>query len=154
MDWDVAFSNSMLLNGFIESLVEDVNPIAEKLIHTFWPGPLTLIFRAQSRVTPQVTGVGHTLGVRQSPDPWCRQLLEQFQQPIISTSANPAGLPPALTCQEVSNYFPQGLDALVDGGDRKQGNPSTICDVSSKGVKLLREGDITSQQIQDVIGDL
>ena len=153
---DATHAVLVLVNGksMLESLVEDMNPTAEKLINIFWPGPLTLIFRAQSHITTQITGAGHTLGIRQSPDPWCIQLLEHFQQPIISTSANPTGLPPAATYQEVLHYFPQVLDAVIDGGPRQKGRPSTVCDVSSKSVNLLREGDITFEQIKEVIGDV
>ncbi len=93
--------------------VESIPSFAIPLIKKFWPGPLTLIFPA-SRILPfRLTGEKGTIGLRASPDPICQALVDLFGKPLISTSANPSGKPPARSAREVLEYFPQGLDLIL-----------------------------------------
>lgn len=134
--------------------VESIPSFAIPLIKKFWPGPLTLIFPA-SRILPfHLTGESGTIGLRESPDPICQALVTLLGKPLISTSANPSGKPPARSAREVMEYFPQSLDLVLDGGERRAFQPSTILDVSKDQPVLLRTGPIDKIAIEKIIGPI
>jgi L-threonylcarbamoyladenylate synthase len=134
--------------------VEDIPEPALRLMEAFWPGPVTLIFRASERLPAALTGPDKRIGFRISPDPVCAALLRALAMPLISTSANPAGKPPALSARETLGYFPGGLDAVIDGGDRPEGMPSTIVDITRAVPLLMRAGPVSAETIRSVTGKL
>jgi L-threonylcarbamoyladenylate synthase len=134
--------------------VKHVTPQARKLMDRFWPGPLTLIFNVTTPFPELLLGDGNTLGARVSSDPICQILLNHFQKPMISTSANPDRSKPARSVPEVQSYFPRGLDAILDGGPREDASPSTVLDVTGEIPFLLRRGAVSKKAIVNVIGEI
>jgi len=135
----------------LASLVSSVPPAGRFLMDRFWPGPLTLVFQASQRVPRTLTGGKDTIGCRVSPDPVCAALLERFQRPLVSTSANPAGRPPARSASEVSAFFPDRVHFILDGGKRSLGLPSTVVSVAESAPRLLREGVLSKTVINDAL---
>jgi len=135
----------------LEGLVTSVSRNAELLMRKFWPGPLTLIFKAAAQCPAHIREINGRIGLRVSSDPICSALLDRWQGPLISTSANPAGKPPARTAEEIYQYFNDDLDAVIDGGGRQANSVSTIVDVSGKAIKLIRKGAIDQRQIEETI---
>jgi L-threonylcarbamoyladenylate synthase len=138
----------------LEEYVEEIPDPAVRLMETFWPGPVTLIFRASARLPAVLTGTDRKIGFRISPDPVCAALLRAFTLPLISTSVNPTGKPPARSVQEVLHYFPVGLDAVIDGGERTESMPSTVVDVTRSVPLLLRTGPVSAETLRSVTGTL
>lgn len=134
--------------------VERIPAFAIPLIKKFWPGPLTLIFPASRMLPFRLTGEKGTIGLRESSDPICQALVAAFGKPLISTSANPSGKPPARSAQEVMAYFPQGLDLILDGGERRTFQPSTVLDVTHERPVLIRTGPIDKMALEQVIGPI
>jgi L-threonylcarbamoyladenylate synthase len=132
----------------VYGLATDVGPVAEALIARHWPGPLSLIFRAARIVPAEVRGAGGTVALRCPRDTLCLRLLDLIGGPVVSSSANLSGQPPAQTAEEVVRIFGNQLDLVVDGGPRTGGVPSTLVDVSGPKPRLLRRGVI------DVTADL
>jgi tRNA threonylcarbamoyl adenosine modification protein (Sua5/YciO/YrdC/YwlC family) len=128
-------------------LAADVSAVAERLIQRFWPGPVSLIFRAAMVVPPRVRGAGGTVALRCPKDRLCQALLSRIGGPVVSSSANLTGHRPAETAEEVIAICGSQLDLVLDGGPR-QGEPSTLVDVSGARPRLLRRGAI------DVIAEL
>ena len=130
----------------VDGLAVDVTPAARQLVRRFWPGPLSLIFRAAPIVPVRVRGAGGTIALRCPKDALCRWLLEAIGGPVVSSSANLSGQPPAETAEDVVAIFGNQLDLVIDGGPRRGGRPSTLVDVSGPRARLLRRGkvDITS----------
>lgn len=129
-----------------DGLALAVSPVARRLIRQCWPGPLSLIFVAAEIVPRAVRGAGGTIALRCPRDPLSHALLERFGGPVVSSSANLSGQPPAETAEEVVGYFGNQLDLVLDGGPRRGGIPSTLVDVSGPRPKLLRRGtlDVTA----------
>jgi len=126
-------------------LALSVSGMAKKLIDRCWPGPLSLIFVAAEIVPPRVRGAGGTIALRCPNDVLSHALLQRIGGPVVSSSANLSGQPPAATAQEVVATFGNQLDLVLDGGPRTGGVPSTLVDVSGPKPKLLRRGalDVT-----------
>jgi L-threonylcarbamoyladenylate synthase len=128
-------------------LAVDVGPAAERLIRRFWPGPLSLIFRAAPIVPQRVRGAGGTVALRCPKHTLSQRLLELIGGPVVASSANLSGQPPAETAEDVVRIFGNQVDLVVDGGPRRGGLPSTLVDVSGNRPRLLRRGalDVTAE---------
>lgn len=124
----------------LETLVADVPPLARQLIERYWPGPLTLIFRAKEGLPAPLRGRG-TIGVRISSHPIARGIVEAVDAPLTSTSANPAGEGDLTDPQEIAQRFGDQVDLIVDGG-QVPGVGSTVVDLTMTPPKVVREGMI------------
>lgn len=129
----------------VESLCASLTASARVLADAFWPGPLTLVLPAAPRVPTELTSGTGTIAVRIPASELTRALCEQAG-PLISTSANRAGEPPALTC-EAAQAVVGGWAAAIDAGPGRQ-TPSTIVDVTVDPPRLLREGAVAWADVQ------
>jgi L-threonylcarbamoyladenylate synthase len=104
-----------------EHLIEPVSPEMMVEISASWPGPVTWVFPAKKVVPYWVTGAHDTVAIRISSHQLVRALCQAYGSPIISTSANVEGHPPARNRREVHDYFPSGIDTILPGklGDLK-----------------------------------
>jgi L-threonylcarbamoyladenylate synthase len=93
-----------------------------------WPGPYTWLLPAGKATSTLLTGRHSTLAVRVTAHPVARALCEAFGAPVVSTSANLAGQPPATTTQQVAEQLAGEVDMIVPGeiGDAK--GPTSIRD--------------------------
>jgi L-threonylcarbamoyladenylate synthase len=123
---------------------------AEALAGRFWPGPLTLVLPASTRVPDEVTAGTRTVALRVSGLPLARAL-SRAAGPLVSTSANRAGEPPATTCAEALAAVGSAVALALDGG-ACAGAPSTIVDLSGDRPALLREGAIAWADLSDLLG--
>lgn len=131
----------------------EINAKAQKLIDAFLPGPLTLLLKVKNGAVPKwVTHGTDTIGIRVPDDPVTEVLLSYTGKPLLAPSANPSGLPPAMNSDEVKKYFPDELDYIVEG-HADGGKPSTIVDVTGDEVKIVRQGCITKEMIDNALGE-
>ncbi len=132
----------------LELLAAEIPEVVKPLAERFWPGPLTLIFRAKPDLPWPLCASTGKVGVRISSNPWAKALLEAVGHPITATSANVSGAPPATTAQEVAEALKDPApDMILDGGRVPGMPPSTILDVSVDPPRLLRVGVIVSEDI-------
>lgn len=104
-----------------------------ELLQESWPGPNTwLLPDVDQLIPPWIKGKFDTVAVRVSDHPVVTALCRAFNGMIVSTSANPGSLPPALKQSEVESYFPQGIDFIVPGELGGQSGPSEIRDLMSQ----------------------
>lgn len=116
-----------------------------------WPAPLTLIGVSRPEVPAALTANTHSLGVRLPDDDNVRALVRACGGALTATSANVSGQPPARTAQEVETYFPAGIDLIVDGGEVTATEASTVLDVTSSEVCLVREGAISRDELKELL---
>ena len=124
-------------------------PVARKLADSFLPGALTLVLPRSARVPDVITG-GKTVAVRIPAHPVAIALIRGLGSPIVGTSANLSGRPSALTAEEVYSQFGDRLGLVIDGGRCPGGRESTIVDVTGAKPRVLREGAISRQQLEQV----
>lgn len=115
---------------------------AQDFIRRFWPGPVTLIFRAAERLPRLLTGGTGMVAVRIPGAGPALDLAKKAGMPITATSANPASRPPAETVQGVADYFGEKIALIIDVGKSPGGMPSTIVDVTVVPPKILRKGRV------------
>ncbi len=131
----------------VRSWATGITPRTEGLMEKFWPGPLTLVFRARPEVMKELTGGAGTIGLRVPGNALTRQLLASLDSALTGTSANLSGRPSPRTAQEAADMVGGMVDLVLDGGGTAGGNPSTVVDVSEGGPKVIREGAIPSREI-------
>ena len=118
-----------------------------KIAGHHWPAALTLVGRGLSEIPSELTAGTNTIGLRLPDDEEVRALVRVCGGALTATSANPAGSPPAQTAAEVENYFPTGIDLIIDGGAALITEPSTVVDVSGEQPKLIREGAVKRSEL-------
>ena len=139
-------------SGQLTQLVRRVPSIAVKLMERFWPGWLTLVFEARDTLPDNLTAGSGKIGVRLSGHPVALALAKEVQSPITGTSANLSGRP---GCHRADNMEPQiirRVDLILDAGALKGGKGSTVVDVCNGNPRILREGEITAQEISTFVG--
>lgn len=135
----------------LQSLVEGVPNNAMLLMQAFWPGALTIVFKAAGVVSPLLTAGTDKIGVRISSHPAARAIAAKLGRPVTATSANLSGAPECSTADEVINQIGDKLDAIVDLGKTSGGIGSTIIDITCNPPKILRQGVITSDAIKKYV---
>ena len=118
------------------------------LMETFWPGPLSLVFPAISRVPQRLTAGTGTVAVRCSSNPVAARLVARFGSPITATSANISATGPHKTAREVAGNLHKAVDMILDGGTTPGGKGSTIVAYRKNGLVCLREGQIPFSEVQ------
>ena len=121
---------------------------AKKLADQFMPGPLTLVLSQPIGFTAIDL---ETIGIRVPDNDFCRLLAEAFGGPVTTTSANPSGKKPAMDAKKVWDYFEHQVDLLVDGGELAKSDGSTVVDVTSEEVKIIRKGAIDKLKIMETV---
>ena len=120
----------------VEAFVQ-VDARARAYMERWWPGPLTLVLPAGAA----------TLGVRIPDHPLALALL-RAAGPLLTTSANRHGEPPALTAEEAARL--PGLAGVLDGGTAPGGEPSTVISLlPGRELTVIREGAISSHLLGD-----
>lgn len=139
----------LILLPSLESLdlyAEEIPEIAGILIKRFWPGPLTLLFKARPCLSQRLTAGTGRIGVRLSSHPVATALAGSINSPVTGTSANISGSPACRTAMEVCEYFKEDV-LILDGGETKGGVGSTILDVTVDPPEIIREGMIGSEEL-------
>ncbi|MEI6126498.1 MAG: L-threonylcarbamoyladenylate synthase [Pseudomonadota bacterium] len=131
----------------LHSLASDVSGQALALARNFWPGPLTLIFKAAAHLSPLLTGIDNTIGCRVSSSLAAQRLLDFLPEPLTSTSANLSGGINPSTIEEIPEELRNAVDVILDAGATHGGLPSTVIDVTRLPFTVVREGALPSQQV-------
>jgi L-threonylcarbamoyladenylate synthase len=138
----------------VSRLVQDVPAKAELLMKTFWPGPLTLLFK-HSSIVPSVTTAGlDTVAIRMPKHKVALALIKASGCPIAAPSANLAGKPSPTNAQHVYEDLNGRVDAIIDGGATNIGVESTVVDLTVDPPMLLRPGGTTFEALKQVLGDM
>ena len=136
-----------------EDLAANIPEAFYALARRFWPGPLTLVIPASSRLPRKITGNTGKVALRFPNAKIPVALIRELGIPLTGTSANLAGLAGCSRAAEVQNQFGDRLPLIVDGGDSGANLPSTIVDVSSDAGgsvwKIVREGAIPAREITE-----
>jgi L-threonylcarbamoyladenylate synthase len=134
--------------------VEEISLTAEKLIEQFWPGPLTLVFKAASNVPPELIGDTGKIAIRLPAARLACEISKTLGAPIIATSANRSGEPVLNSASEILAAFGKHLAIILDSGPPKHRQPSTIIDVTAQPPLLVRAGAAPVAEIMKRIGGL
>lgn len=147
----VHISQISMLKDLVLNFSNESHPLLLKLAKNFWPGPLTLVFPKNPKyVSDLITSSQDTVAVRSPNHPLAQQIITQLNVPLAAPSANPFKRTSPTSAGMVKEYFPDLK--VVDGGPCNVGIESTIVAQDEQGLKILRPGMITLEQIQNTVG--
>ncbi|GGO73697.1 L-threonylcarbamoyladenylate synthase [Nonomuraea cavernae] len=133
------------------ALVEDLGPYGQDLIDAFWPGPLTLVWKANRALSWDLGDTKGTVAIRMPLHPVALDLLKETG-PMAVSSANRSGAPAAVTADEAHEQLGDAVAVYLDGGKTTDHTPSTILDLTSAVPRLLRRGTIPVEKLRGIIG--
>lgn len=133
------------------SLISGSNSVAEKLMDAFWPGALTIVFRAAKNISPLLTAETGKIGIRLSSHEIARRVAQEIRRPLTATSANMSGKPECVTANDVLVQVGDKIDAVIDAGKTAGKNASTIIDTTCVPPIILCEGAISKKMIEEII---
>jgi len=131
------------------ALVEDLGAFGQDLIDEFWPGPLTLVFRASPTLLWDLGDTKGTVALRMPLHQIALDVLKQTG-PLAVSSANRTGQPPATTADEAQQQLGETVSVYLDGGPCVDNPPSTILDLTGTIPTLLRAGAISVDRLRTV----
>ena len=123
-------------------LADELPDAVRALMQAFWPGPLTIVLRASSKVPAILAGATGTVGLRVPAGALARSLLAAFGGPITGTSANKSGGADPGDARAVQKAVGGQIDLILDGGRVALGIPSTVIDCAAAPARILREGAV------------
>ncbi|MFN2453916.1 MAG: L-threonylcarbamoyladenylate synthase [Pyrinomonadaceae bacterium] len=134
-----------------ERFIVDKSSVFETVAARHWPGALTLVMPARAEISALLTAGTKTIGVRLPFDEPVREFVRACGGALTATSANLPNEPPARTALEVARSFPHDLSLIVDGGDARVDQPSTVLDVSRRPPRLIREGVVSRRALVETL---
>lgn len=126
-----------------------VNEKAEKIIKAFMPGPITIVLNKKEKVPDYVTNGKKTIAIRMATSKTLEKIILSLGTPIFMSSANQSGEKTSESLEEIENNCPK-INGMLEG-KIKLGVGSTIIDCTSEKIKVLREGPIRLEEINNII---
>jgi len=134
-------------------LAKNPDGVWERLVETFWPGPLTTVVDAAGDVPAIITGGTGKIGMRVPDCPLARAISEKAEVPVTATSANVAGRAPATTAGEIAAVLGDHLSLVLDCGTLDADSGSTVVDVTSGKIRVIRKGAVAEERIEELLGE-
>ena len=136
----------------LSCLVRNIPPPAQKIMDSFWPGGITIVFEANDNLPANLTAGSGKIGIRRPGHPVASALVRAVGGPVTGTSANLSGNRGCSIISEIDPGIAESVDLIIDAGELKGGIGSTVIDVTEEPPVLIREGWISINEINKTIG--
>ncbi len=136
----------------VDGLATDVPMYAKILMRAFWPGALTIVLKAQGSLSWDLGKTNGTVALRMPDDALALDVLTEIG-PMAVTSANLSGQPAATTAADAHKQLGGAVSVYLDGGPRVEQGASTIIDCTGPEPIVLRQGSISTDALEEVLGD-
>lgn len=140
--------------AYLDTVAQNIPPLALQLAQQFWPGPLTLVLEKKSNVSNLVTADKNTVAVRIPAHAVALELLASLDFPLAAPSANPFGYISPTTSEHVRKQLGAKIPLIVEGGSCEKGVESTIIGFEKNQPVLYRVGAISNEEIEKCVGKL
>lgn len=136
----------------IKKYVKCINTIQQKLIDEFMPGPISIVFEKNEKVSDIACAGGKTVAVRLPENKIAQDLINACNCPIVAPSANTSKRPSPTIAQHVYDDMKGKIPLIIDGGETSVGIESTVVKVEDDCIVILRPGKINKDMIEKQIG--
>lgn len=136
----------------LSCLVRNIPSTAQKIMDSFWPGGITIVFEANENLPANLTAGSGKIGVRRPGHPVASALVKAVGGPVTGTSANLSGNHGCGMISEIDPDIAERVDLIIDAGELKGGTGSTVIDVTEDPPVLIREGGISINEINKTTG--
>ncbi len=137
--------------------VPNVSPLGERMARRCWPGPVTLVMNDNHpdslvRQLPEVTRNAvcpqNTIGMRIPAHQVMLDVLDLLTGPILMSSANRAGEPPATTAEQSIDALGDTVEIVVNDGPCRFGQPSSVVRIDGAKLQVLRAGAVNEDTLR------
>lgn len=145
---------NVLVDGMpmVEQVCKEIPLDSYRLAEAFWPGPLTMILKGSGVLPTIVPAGGDTQGVRCPAHPDALAVIRALGRPLACPSANRSGQPSPKSADEVLSQLSGRIAGVLDGGVCAVGVESTILDLTVTPYRILRQGGLSRERIEGVVG--
>ena len=126
----------------VKKYVDHISDTAKRLMSLFWPGALAIVFPLKN---------GSDMSIRLPDNTVARDLIRAVELPIVTTSANISGHPPATDAQQVLMDLGGKIHMILDGGSTRLRSSSTVLKVKDDTIEIVRHGIITESIIRSCL---
>ncbi|MBI2477589.1 MAG: threonylcarbamoyl-AMP synthase [Planctomycetia bacterium] len=137
--------------------VPNLSPLAARLTRRCWPGPVTLVLDGDhpdsllGELPPSVRDLvtlDGAVGLRVPAHDALLSVLRLTAGPLVLTSANCGDERDAVSAADVARMVGDEIDLILDDGQSRFGQPSSVVRVGDAKIELLRSGVITEQVLK------
>lgn len=136
----------------ISAIVKEITPLANKIMKSFWPGLITVILESNNSLPPKLTAGSNKIGIRKPGHPVAMALVKAVGGPITGTSANISGDAGCFSIRDLDPEIAEKADLIIDAGMLKGGLGSTVVDATGEVPVIIREGEVSRNEILAVLG--
>ena len=109
-----------------------------KIGFKFWPGPLTIVYKANSNISDIITASSGYVGVRIPNNEFCKNLITEFGKPLSSSSANTHGREIPFCYESIESEIITNVNHVVKYKFPKKVKPSRIVEINGNSIKIVR----------------
>ncbi len=131
-------------------MAKDIPDQFYQLSDYFFPGPLTIILKKKEALPWNISS-NETIAVRMPNEEHTLKIIKLLGDPIVGTSANISNQKSPTSAKETIKDFQGKVSAIIDTGDCPIGIPSTIINLVSKDLEIIREGTVSKEEIEDIL---
>lgn len=121
----------------------------KKILDTYWPGKLTVIFKKKKKLYDYITSGKDTIAIRIPHKKLLQEILNKIDFPLAQTSCNLSHEKEYSSAKEIYEKIGDEIDLIVDNIENITNVPSTIIFVDNDKINLIREGDIKLSEYLD-----
>ena len=148
--------NPLILHVFDKDWIYEYAVVKEKsmlndLYDRFSPGPITFILDKKNIIPYETTGGLDSVAIRIPDHQIALSLIKDSKLPIAAPSANISGRPSATNIDMLKELFNK-VPLIIDGGETQFGIESTVVDIRTYPLKVLRPGSVTIEELKKVVG--
>lgn len=145
-------SSNDILKNIVDESEENLLKI-QKILKFYWPGELTIIFKANKNFTNKFDETMETIGVRIPQSKIALNLIEKVGGILLTSSANLSGEKSTIKLKEINKTICNQVDIIIEAREKLTGIPSTIIKYEEGKISLLREGNIKFENILKLIDE-
>lgn len=126
----------------------------EGILGMIWPAAVSVVLQKKFNLPEIVTAGKNTIALRYPDYKLLHYLIQNVGKPLIATSANISGLQPSTKINDVISQFRSVLlrpDLVLDAGDLKFSEPSTVLDLSGEKPKIIRIGPVNPKKLMEIL---
>lgn len=135
----------------LSQLKINVPPFVNEISNRYWPGPLTLIFKSALENIGHIAGENNSVGVRMPAADDLLELIKLFGKPLAASSANIAKQKQPMRFEDIPDEITMSADFICKFEIKPSGVSSTVIDCTSEKFKILREGEITLENLEKTV---
>lgn len=101
--------------------------------------PTTIVYPGAANLAKNLIAEDGSVGIRLTNDPFCKNMIERFGKPVVSTSANHSGLPSPALFKEIDHGIVHEMDHVVNWrrDENSPATPSAIIKIDEKGSYII-----------------